>query len=95
MEGIESYNELINDTKAGLENRLDSMDAKLEIILASDTCVSHLDADEVELIREERLSTEKCLQICAELSEHIAHIQTEAKRRLASGSRFAACTATV
>ncbi len=77
VEGIESYNELINDTKAGLEDRLDNMDAKLELLLASDIGASHVDVDEVEQIRMERLSTEKCLQICAKVSDYIAQVQAE------------------
>lgn len=36
---------------------------------------SDSDALELRKIKEERLSTEKCLQICAQLSEHISQIQ--------------------
>lgn len=37
------------------------------------------DPTELNLIKEERLSTQKCLQICAQLSEHISQIQLTAK----------------
>jgi hypothetical protein len=33
------------------------------------------DAAELHSLRQERLSTEKCLQICAQLSSHIDQIQ--------------------
>jgi hypothetical protein len=36
---------------------------------------SDLDATELRLIKEERLSAQKCLQICAQLSDHIDQIQ--------------------
>ena len=36
---------------------------------------SDLDATELRLIKEERMSTQKCLQICAQLSDHIDQIQ--------------------
>jgi hypothetical protein len=36
---------------------------------------SGLDATELRLIKEERMSTQKCLQICAQLSDHINQIQ--------------------
>lgn len=42
---------------------------------------SDSDASELRLIKEERLSTEKCLQICAQLSEHINQIQITRQRR--------------
>lgn len=37
---------------------------------------SDSDASELRLIEEERLSTEKCLQICTQLSNHISQIQS-------------------
>ena len=38
------------------------------------------DATELRLIKEERMSTQKCLQICAQLSDHIDQIQLTHKR---------------
>ena len=37
------------------------------------------DATELRLIKEERMSTQKCLQICAQLSDHIDQIQVTPK----------------
>lgn len=56
------------------------MDDKLELILGKKVIVSEKESKEVELIKQERLSTEKCLQICADLSDHIAQIELTAKR---------------
>jgi hypothetical protein len=41
---------------------------------------SDSDASELRLIKEERLSTEKCLQICANLSDRINQLQLTSKR---------------
>jgi hypothetical protein len=51
------------------------MDEKLELILGQNIAESEPDASEIRRIKEERLSTEKCLQICAQLSNHINQIQ--------------------
>ena len=62
------------------------MDEKLELILSHDVAESELDASEVRRIKDERLSTEKCLQICAQLSKHINQIQTTAQRSASTGA---------
>jgi hypothetical protein len=41
---------------------------------------SSSDTTELRLIKEERMSTQKCLQICAQLSDHINQIQLTSKR---------------
>jgi hypothetical protein len=41
---------------------------------------SDTDAAELRLMKEEQLSTQKCLQICAQLSDHIDQIQLTARR---------------
>lgn len=43
---------------------------KLDLRLAQSVVESESDASELRLIKEERSSTEKCLQICAQLSDH-------------------------
>lgn len=70
---------MLNTARADLEDRLERMDEKLELILGQNVPVSESDAREVRLLKEERLSTEKCLQICAQLSRHIDRIQLTAK----------------
>jgi hypothetical protein len=51
------------------------MDEKLERALKQATVGSERDIYEMQEMKEERLSTERCLQIGARLSEHIAQIQ--------------------
>lgn len=51
------------------------MDEKLERVLEQAAVGSERDISELQEMKEERLSTERCLQICARLSEHIEQIQ--------------------
>ncbi|KAL3478560.1 hypothetical protein BJX99DRAFT_224314 [Aspergillus californicus] len=74
-ESLENYESLIETAKADLEAHLDAIDDKLELILGKAVPGSDKDSLELHQIKEERLSTEKCLQICAQLSEHISQIQ--------------------
>ena len=78
-ESIKAYNDLLNTARAGLEDRLETIDEKLELILGQSVAGSESDVSEVGLIKEERLSTEKCLQICSQLSDHISRIQLAAQ----------------
>ncbi|KAJ5538266.1 hypothetical protein N7494_007745 [Penicillium frequentans] len=74
-ESIGEYENLIQNAKDDLEARLESIDKKLEHLVVNDTAQPGPDAAELQSLREERLSTEKCLQICAQLSSHIDQIQ--------------------
>ncbi|KAL5043255.1 hypothetical protein BDW71DRAFT_188258 [Aspergillus fruticulosus] len=74
-ETLENYEDLIETAKADLETRLESIDEKLELILSKAASGSDGDSLELQQMKEERLSTEKCLQICAQLSDHISQIQ--------------------
>jgi hypothetical protein len=74
-ESLDSYTDLVQTATEDLEAHLQSVDEKLEAILGQTATGSGSDAAEVRLIKEERLSTQKCLQICARLSEHITEIQ--------------------
>ena len=79
-ESLEVYNNLLNTAKADLEDRLESIDGKLQLIIGENVTESELDGSEARLMKEERLSTVKCLQICAQLSDHISQIQLSASR---------------
>lgn len=79
-ESLEVYNDLLDTAKVNLEDRLEGIDEKLQLILGEHVTESEVDGSEVRLIREERLSTVKCLEICAQLSEHINKIQLSANR---------------
>lgn len=74
-EAIEGYTELLITARADLEGRLEMIDDKLDLILSQKANRSESEASEVAQIKEERQSTENCLQICSQLSEHITQIQ--------------------
>ncbi|KAI9927469.1 hypothetical protein ASPWEDRAFT_44821 [Aspergillus wentii DTO 134E9] len=78
-ESLEGYKDLIETAKADLEAHLENIDGKLELVLGKTVANSDSDVIELRRIKEERLSTEKCLQICAQLSEHIKQIQPTSK----------------
>ncbi|CAG8910134.1 unnamed protein product [Penicillium egyptiacum] len=80
-DSLESYKEMIETTTDDLETHLESIDEKLENIIAKNTQDSSTDAREIQLMEEERLSTQKCLEICAQLSSHIDQIQQLRKAR--------------
>ena len=74
-EGLGDYKELIKTATDDLEAHLQSIDEKLETLFGHTVPESDADATELRLSKEERLSTQKCLQICAQLSDHIKQIQ--------------------
>jgi Fungal N-terminal domain of STAND proteins len=78
-ESLEIYKDLIKTATADLEAHLENIDEKLEIIFEQTVTESDSDAAELRLIKEEQLSTQKCLQICAQLSDHINQIQLTPK----------------
>lgn len=78
-ESLESYKDLIKTATGDLEAHLESIDEKLEIVFEQTATESSSDPTELQLIKEERLSTQRCLQICAQLSDHIDQIQLISK----------------
>ncbi|PIG88198.1 hypothetical protein AARAC_010708 [Aspergillus arachidicola] len=87
-EAIEGYKDLIETAKADLEAHLEAIDDKLQLIVGQTVAAEDSDALELRRIREERLSTEKCLQICNQLSDHIAQIQLSTKSNDISGGSW-------
>jgi len=79
-ESLESYRDLIMNATVDLEHRLQVMDEKLESTLEH-TVMSDSDAAELRQIKEKQLSTQKCLQVCAQLSEHTDQIQLPSIQR--------------
>jgi hypothetical protein len=72
VEKLEEYTDLIKNATDDLEEHLQRIDERLETALGRN--MPSLDAAEIQDVQEERLSTQKCLQICAQLSEHINQI---------------------
>lgn len=75
IKSLEVYNNLLNTVKANLEDRLERIDDKLQHIIRENVTKSKSDEFEARLMREKRLSTIKCLQVCAQLFDHISQIQ--------------------
>jgi ElaB/YqjD/DUF883 family membrane-anchored ribosome-binding protein len=75
LAGLEIYKDQLKTATDDLEAHLQSIDDKLESIFARTATESASDAAELKLIKEERASAQKCLQICAQLSDHINQIQ--------------------
>ena len=66
---------LLKVLKMAFRVLLEKIDGQLEYILGQSISVSATDASEINLTKAERSSTEECLQICSQLSEHILRIQ--------------------
>ena len=79
-EKLESYELLIETATDDLQDHLDSIDEKLEAIFRRAVTESNSDSTELSVMKEERLSTQRCLQICDELSEHIKRISLPSGR---------------
>lgn len=74
-DNLESYKEMIETTTGDLEAHLETIDEKLEKIIAYNANDSSADSGELQQMEEERLSTQKCLETCSQLSRHIEQIQ--------------------
>ncbi|KAL5430938.1 hypothetical protein PMIN07_009769 [Paraphaeosphaeria minitans] len=73
LERLEGYKDLIRTATNDLEARLENVDAKLESLLAR--TVTSSETAELHRIKDERLSTQRCLTICAQFSELIDQVQ--------------------
>lgn len=78
IEKLESYRTLVTTTTSDLEDHLLRIDEKLETIISRNTAASSHDTPELLSFKEERLSTQKCLLICRQLSAHIHQVQANA-----------------
>ncbi|KAF4628512.1 hypothetical protein G7Y89_g9640 [Cudoniella acicularis] len=90
VEGLEVYRNLLETATDDLEAHLQSIDEKLETIFSRTVTESDSDAAELRLIKEERISAQKCLQICAQLSNHINQIQLTPELPATLPERFTA-----
>jgi type I site-specific restriction endonuclease len=72
-ESLQAYRQLIKTATDDLEAHLASIDEKLETVFARTATDS--ETAELRHMQEERSSTQQCLLICAQLSEHISQIQ--------------------
>ncbi|EPS34141.1 hypothetical protein PDE_09103 [Penicillium oxalicum 114-2] len=70
---LESYKEMIEITTGDLEAYLETIDEKLEKIIAYNANDLSADAGELQIMEEERLSTQKCLEICNSPYDAVKH----------------------
>jgi hypothetical protein len=73
LKRLEEYRHLIESATSDLEARLQTIDEKLEAVITR--AATGAEITELQRIKEERLSTQKCLLICAQLSELIDQLQ--------------------
>jgi len=79
VESLQASKDLAETASIDLKAHLDSIEAKLESFFGQSAAKSDAAATEQQLMKEEKLSTERCLQICVQLSEHIGQLQQEVK----------------
>jgi hypothetical protein len=75
LEGLRVYKDQLKAATDDLEAHLRSVNDKLESLVSRTVTESASDAAELQLIKEERMSAQQCLQICAQLSDHIDQLQ--------------------
>ncbi|PVH71501.1 hypothetical protein DL98DRAFT_553643 [Cadophora sp. DSE1049] len=66
-DSLETYRELLKSTTDNLEAHLQNINKKLETIFSRTVVENPADVAELRLIKEERMSAQKCFQICAQL----------------------------
>jgi hypothetical protein len=81
---LNEYKEMISNTTADLEERLQSIDNRLRMISTQGTGISNEDTDERQQIQEERNSTQHCLDICTKALIQIDQLQPNAFINLSS-----------
>lgn len=72
---FKEYKDLITNTTSDLEDHLKEIETKLEELSLQGSSMSDEDIAERERVLEEKESTKQCLIICAQVSEHIGHVQ--------------------
>jgi hypothetical protein len=73
LERLEDYKDLIETATNDLESRLETIDEKLEALMAR--TATGAETTELQRIKDERSSTQKCLLICAQFSKLIDQLQ--------------------
>ena len=78
VEILAEYKEMITNTTTDLEDHLQEIDRKLQILSLQGAAASNGEANERDRIQEERDSTKQCLYICDWVSEHLDQIKPNA-----------------
>lgn len=72
---LNEYKNMIAKTTSNLEEHLEDIDDKIQSLSVQGAGISDEDVAERDRIQEERASTEQCLRICAQVSEHMDQVQ--------------------
>ncbi|KAJ4310817.1 hypothetical protein N0V94_008254 [Neodidymelliopsis sp. IMI 364377] len=84
MERLGEYKDLIKTATSDLEARLEIIDEKLQSLV--DRATSSSATTELQSIKDERSSTQKCLMICTQFSKLIDELQLSSAQDLPQGS---------
>ncbi|KAJ4343096.1 hypothetical protein N0V95_006766 [Ascochyta clinopodiicola] len=84
LERLGEYKDLIKTATNDLEARLETIDEKLQSLLDRTTLSSA--STELQSIKDERSSTQKCLVICAQFSKLIDELQLSSAKDVPEGS---------
>lgn len=85
-QSIESQKHLIQAVKSDLEERLVEINAKFEEAFRDTVMLSRTETSEMQLLKEDKLSTERCLEICTGLADHVNQIQVTSSKAPGSSS---------
>lgn len=77
-EKIDACTDLLNSTRADLLDHLERIDEKVERLIETRKEGPDEGISELRSIEEERLTTKKCLEICARLSDYIRQVKLTA-----------------
>lgn len=83
---LDQYKEMIQDTSADLEERLQEIDVKLNRLVSRTVEFSDNEEVEQQQMEAERESIQKCLDICMEVSEHLEEAQSKHLRDISTQS---------
>ncbi|KAB8277130.1 hypothetical protein BDV30DRAFT_234930 [Aspergillus minisclerotigenes] len=80
-EKLDIYEDLVETTRAELEACREDIDRQLGASLTAERVEPNMHTSDLQVIQDDRLGIQKCIQICAQLSEHIDQIEPISKTR--------------
>ncbi|CAK7204213.1 hypothetical protein SEUCBS139899_006967 [Sporothrix eucalyptigena] len=83
-EAVASYKDLVKTTTDDLKDHLQSINERLQSIFGDAESESDTDTHELRQIKEDRLATQKCVEICTQLTDHIDQLLFSSKRSSSS-----------
>lgn len=87
LQVLNEYKDMIDDTRHDLENHLEEINLKLQSLVPQDRAPSTTTTPDIRRIENERDSTERCLEICTQLLEHISTMRFQPVAAQSSSER--------